>query len=130
MVFAPWSLGGVGLCNLQYKQGAQQIITLIHHLRTGTKLGKTLELLIQTYQLWAGLRKHILMDTRNCPWIPDHWLSHLWKTMHDQNLKITYSAWTMKQLHQNVQFLMEDFLEYGIPHQQLAKLNACCMYLQ
>jgi len=130
LVFAPWNMGGVGLCNLNHKHGAQKIITLLWHLHTGTELGHTLELLIQTYELWAGLSNHVLMDTWICPWIPDHWLSFMQTTMHAQNIKITYSSWTIKPLCHQDQFLMEDFLDYGILCHQLVKLNAWHMYLQ
>jgi len=47
-----------------------------------------------------------------------------------QQLKITYSTWTIPPLRKNDCFLMEDFLEYGFPKHQLEKLNACRMYLQ
>jgi len=77
MVFAPREVGGVGLCTLIYKQGTQQQLILLHHLCAQTALGKAIEGLIRTYQVWAGIPQHVLSDTQPCPWIPDHWLSHL-----------------------------------------------------
>jgi len=52
VVFAP-CIGGVGLCNLIYKQGIQQLMVLLCHLRAKTPLGAAIEGLIQTYQLWG-----------------------------------------------------------------------------
>ncbi len=46
MVFAPCSMGGVGLCNLIHDQAAQQVITLLQCLHDRSLLGCTLELLI------------------------------------------------------------------------------------
>jgi len=43
MVFAPCSIGGVGLCHLSHKQGAWTIIILLHHLCAHTLLGSTSE---------------------------------------------------------------------------------------
>jgi len=58
MVFAPRNLGGVGLCNLIYEQGTQQLIILIRHLRAQMPFGTAIEGLIRTYQIWAGLPQH------------------------------------------------------------------------
>jgi len=81
LVFAPRAIGGMGLCNLTHEQSVQQLLIVVRHLRAHTTLGTALELLIRTYQLWAGLSRHILEDTQPCPWIPNHWLSHLRQTM-------------------------------------------------
>jgi len=88
MVFALRSHGGIGLCHLHHEHGAQQVIILLRHLCAGTLLGKTLEILIHNYQLWSGFQHHILEDPKQCPWIPDHWLSYLRTIMLDQNLSI------------------------------------------
>jgi len=103
---------------------------LLCHLRAKTPLGTAIEGLIQTYQLWARLRRHCLIDTQPCPWIPDHWLSHLRATMHVHQLQIRYQTWTVPPLRQQDQFLMNDFADQNFPHHQLEKLNACRMYLQ
>jgi len=98
LVFAPREVGGVGLCNLVYEQGTQQLLMLLRHLRARNTLGTAIEGLIQMYQLWAGICNHILSDTQPCPWIPDHWLSHLRKTMHLYNIRISYNSWTYPPL--------------------------------
>ncbi len=77
LVFAPRAVGGVGLCNLHHEMETQQVLILLRHLRAKTQLGKAFEILICTYQLWAGLSESVLEDTCPCPWIPDCWLSHL-----------------------------------------------------
>ncbi len=130
MVFAPRSMGGVGLCHLGHEQMAQQIVTIIRHLRVHLQLGKTLEILIRKYQLWAGTREHVLSDTTPCPWIPDHWLLSVRKAMHNHTITIRYDNWTIPPIQEHDRFLMEDFRDYGIPSNQLEKLNACRMYLQ
>jgi len=98
VVFAPCSLGGVGLCNLDHKQSAQKLIILLRHLRANTPLGRTMEVLIRTYQVWAGLPTHVLSDTQPCPWIPECWLSHLCSSMHTHNISLHYHSWTLPPL--------------------------------
>jgi len=75
LVFAPRAFGGVGLCNLQTEMKVQQLLILIRHMRAQTPLGNSIELLIQQYQLWAGVSQPILQDTTPYPWVPDQWLS-------------------------------------------------------
>jgi len=130
MVFAPRSHGGVGLCHLHHKHGVQQVIILLRHLRAGTPLGQTLEILICNYQLWSRFQRHILEDPKQCPWILDHWLSYLCMIMNNNNLSIRYASWTIKPLWDNDRYLMEDIIQHSIPKHQLGKLNACHMYLQ
>jgi len=130
LVFAPCDIGGVGLCNLNSEQGAQQLIILLRHMQSKTPLGNALELHIRSYQLWAGIRHHVLADTQPCPWIPDHWLSHLRATMHSNRLKIMYTSWTVLPLRHNDRYLMNDFIDHDFPTHKLVKLNACRMYLQ
>jgi len=130
LVFAPREIGGLGLCNLIHEQSVQQAIILIRHLRANTTLGTAIELLIRTYQLWAGLSCHILEDTQPCPWIPAHWLSHLRMTMHCNRTKIRYNSWTIHKLRQMDRHLMEDCMEQNYSTVQLEQINACRMYLK
>jgi len=48
-----------------------------------------------TYQLWAGIQHHVLYNTTLCPWIPNHWLSHLWSIMHSNQMQISYNSWNI-----------------------------------
>jgi len=130
LVFAPRDCGGVGLCNLISEHGAQQLLILIRHMRTQTQLGIAIKVLLRTYQLWAGLRQPILVDTQPCPWLPDHWLSSLRAHMHDLQIHIRYPAWTIPPMRMNDRYLMQDFAEQDFPTHKLLKLNACRMYLQ
>jgi len=99
LVFTPHNIGRVQLCNLIYEQGAQQMIILLQHICAKTPLGKAMELLIHTYQLWAGLQQHVMIVTQPCLWIPNHWLSQLRATMHANQLQVHYDAWNILPLH-------------------------------
>jgi len=89
-----------------------------------------MEALLRTYQIWAGLPRPAIVDTQPCPWILDHWVSHLRATMHLHHLQVHYDAWTIKPLRLHDHFLMEDFLDQGLSSSQLEQLNACHMFLQ
>jgi len=130
LVFAPRTLGGVGLSNLQYEMEAQQVLILVRHLRTKTPLGKAMEILICQYQLWAGLQQHILTDTTPCIWIPDRWLSRIRQTLHKYNISIKYNAWTFPPIRAHDVYIMEAVGELGLMKLQLEQLNACRMFLQ
>jgi len=119
LVFAPRTVGGVGLCNLNDEHAAQQTLILIRHLRAKTPLGTTMEVLLRLYQLWAGQREPVLVNTAACPWIPDHWISHLRASMNRHSIMVTHNAWTIPALRPHDRFLMDDFNNFGFPQFKL-----------
>ncbi len=118
------------MCNLQCEMETQQLIILLQHMHAHTTLGKALEILLRTYQLWAGTQLPVLEDTRPCPWIPDQWLTWLHRTMREHNIQIIYDAWTVPPLRRYDVFIMEAVEEIGLTTCQLEQINACQMYLQ
>jgi len=128
MVFTPCLVGGISLCHLAHEMETQQLIMLLCHLRAQTQLGRTMEILICKYHLWAGLENSVLQDVSPSPWVPDKWLSCIRHTMHKHNIGITYNAWTILPMRKHDIYLMELFAE-GMMQKQLVQLNACCMYL-
>jgi len=129
MVFAPCSIGGIGLCHLHHEQSAQQMIILLLHLRAHSPLGQTLEILVRTCQLWAGMPHHVLVRTDPYTWIPNHWLTNIHAAMHENKIQIRYQAWIIKPMRFHDRFLMEEFVQQGFSKLQLEQLNACRMYL-
>jgi len=109
MVFAPRSMGGVGMYNLNHEQATQQMITLIRHLCTNSQLGQTLEIMIRQYQLWAGIGSHVLSDMQPCPWIPSNWLASVRQLMKNNDITIGYEKWIIPPLHKNDLFLWKIF---------------------
>jgi len=70
------------------------------------------------------------MDTSPCPWVPNKWLSRIWRMMHKHSIKIQHETWCVLPLRQNNVFLMEAFSDSNLNHSQLEQVNACCMFLQ
>jgi len=77
VVYAPKALGGLGFRHLGFKQGVQQTLQMLKHLRAQTTNGALFNLAINTYQLHAGFSNPILEDTCPCPWITAGWMSAL-----------------------------------------------------
>ncbi len=114
LVFAPKELGSIGLCHLQHEMEAQQILLLIRHMHTHTPLGNTIGILIQHFQMWAGLASSIMEDTRPCPWIPDCWLTRIRRTLREHTIKIHHDFWMLPKLRQNDRHLMEVISDFGL----------------
>jgi len=129
MVFVPCSIGRIGLCHLHHEQSAQQMIILLQHLHANSPLGQTLEILVCTYQLWAGMPHPVLTRTDPYTWIPDHWLTNIRAAMHEYKIQIQYKTWTIKPLQFHDRFLIEDFVQQGFSKLHLEQLNTCRMYL-
>jgi len=130
MVFAPRAMGGIGLCHLQHEMEAQQILLLLCHLWTATPLGKAIETIVRYYQIWSGLKLLILRDTHQCSWIPDCWLSWIWRTLHESNIQILHDTWNFPPIRQYNHHIMDILLQFNYTMVQLWQLNACRMYLQ
>ncbi len=54
VIFGPVYFGGKEIKDLEAEQGGQKILTLIKHIRVGTKVGKTFEILFRWAQMQAG----------------------------------------------------------------------------
>jgi len=130
MVFAPKAIGGVSLCNLKHEMEVQQILILLCHMHSKTPLGRTMEILVCYYQLWAGIQQPVLEDTQPCPWVPDKWLSRLRRTLNEHNIKIYHNSWSILPLRQHDVYIMEAVDNLGFTQSQLEQINACRMHLQ
>jgi hypothetical protein len=65
VVFAPTTLGGLGLLDLYTEQGCSKIIIIISHIRSRSPLYLPLIILIESYQTLAGMTTCALEDTTN-----------------------------------------------------------------
>jgi hypothetical protein len=55
VVFAPLSIGGIGLIDLYTAQSESKIITILTNIRAQTPVLKTIIILIESYQISAGI---------------------------------------------------------------------------
>jgi len=67
IVFAPSTIGGLGLHHIGYEQDIQKVLLLLKHRRAQTHHWPTYQILLDTYQLYSGMAEPILEDTRPLP---------------------------------------------------------------
>ena len=114
VVFAPQSSLGCGLRSLAHEQGVQQAMLLIRHLRANSTLGHTLRASIRTYQLVAGTRDPVLMDTRRICYMEreSKWLTTLRQFLTTAHAQIEIDTpWNVPLLRANDEYIMELLLD-------------------
>ena len=96
VVFAPKHFGGIGIRHLYCEQSIGQLKQLVSHIRTSTNTGFRFLIMIETYQLLAGISKPILEFTQPIAGTCNHWLSsactNLGPNLHSE--RTTAISWT------------------------------------
>jgi hypothetical protein len=75
VVFAPTSIGGIGLLDLYMEQGTGKIIQILSQLRSHSPIELTILILLETYQICAGITYPALENNTithnyiNSPWV-------------------------------------------------------------
>jgi len=129
IVYAPESVGGLGLRHLGVDQGIQQVLHLIKHIWYNTTNGKLYTITVDSYQLTSGLSTPILEDTRPIPWIPDGWISCICSFLHTTSSKIHLKQpWTPVPWRNHDQCLMGDIIQ-EYPPDKAAMFNNIWLYL-
>jgi hypothetical protein len=62
VVFAPTHIGGIGLLDLYTKQGRSKVTTIILHIRSKSLLYTPVIVLIETFQVVAGMTRPALLE--------------------------------------------------------------------
>jgi len=88
IVYAPETIGGLGLRHLGHEQGVQQTLQLLRHLRANSTNGQLYNITIDQYQINAGTQRPILEDTRPIPWIPEGWISSICAFLYTNNCQL------------------------------------------
>jgi len=95
IVYAPETVGGLGMRHLGYEQGMQQTLQLLRHLRANTTNGKLYSFTIDQYQIYARTHQPILEDTKDISWILKGWISSIHEFLHTTNSQILLQhSWT------------------------------------
>jgi len=129
VVYAPDSVGGLGMRHLGHEQGVQQTLQLLRHPPDSTN-GKLYELTIDQYQIYVGIRHPILEDTKEIPWIPHGWISSIRQFLHRNSTSICLqNPWTPTERHVNDRCIMDDAMRQ-LPNTTLKTINSVRMYLR
>jgi hypothetical protein len=109
------------------------ILTLIKHIRNGSKIGNTGTILIQCSQMMAGTSKPILDDTQDIPYTESKWIRKLCKHLHQINAQIKeVEPWTIPTAPRkhNIHIMGAILSSPTIPPSKYAVLNYCRIDLQ
>jgi hypothetical protein len=88
LVFAPTTIGGIGLLDLYTEQGCCKIIILISHIRARTPLCQTILIALEIFQTVAGITTPALETTHDIPYIDAPWISTIRSFLQQINGKI------------------------------------------
>jgi len=131
VVYAASDRGGLGFRHLGYEQGIQKCLQLLKHIRTNTSTGRSYQIILQHYQLTAGISRPILQDTRPLPWSFAPWFDNLRALLHSIDGQIIIrDPWHISPRRQADRFIMEDALAYHLSPKQLQQIQNVRLYLR
>jgi len=121
----------VGFLHLGHEQGLQKVLQLVKHLRINTGIGAVYRIVLQHYQLLAGLPTLILEDTRPIPWSNAPWIDTVRQFLHTINGQILLSQpWLPTARRQNDRFIMDDVLALNLPTTHAFQISSVRLYLR
>jgi hypothetical protein len=123
--------GGLGLLDLYTEQGNSQIKLIITHLRSSSYLSNSIIILLESYQVAAGIIGSPFINTTShayveSPWIQSvqQFLSSIKATIHIPQLKSIVPLW------QNDRAIMDLPTTHNFSKSDLEIINACRIYMQ
>jgi hypothetical protein len=131
LVFAPSSIGGIGLLDLFNEQGNLKVLTTISHIRANTPLRQTIIIAIETFQTLAGLTTSALETTHPIPYVDAPWLETLRSFLHQINGQIIIpSLATIHTIRHYDTAIMNHQKSNNFTKSELQAINACRLYLK
>jgi hypothetical protein len=133
-LFAPTTIGGLGMINMYTEQGAQHIMQAIRHLRnSASELHRPLKIAYAWYHRLAGTEKPPWENpTLPLPHVPQIWLHTVTQHLKDQNLTIiTKHQQPIMVRRQNDCVLMDKVLQNPrFSNHEIKLFNLCRLYLK
>jgi hypothetical protein len=131
VVYASKLRGGLGLLDLYTEQGNSQIKLIITHLRSRSYLSDSIIILLESFQVAAGIIGSPLVNTTfisyvDSPWIQSvqQFLFSINSTIHIPQLK------SILPLRQNDRAIMDLPTTHNFSKSELEIINACRIYMQ
>jgi len=116
VVYVSHAKGGLGFCQLSAEQGAQKVIQVLKHLHAETTTGTLYTILINHYQLSAGISEPILENPIPIPWSSAYWIDM--RHNHLRQIKGTIllqHPWVPPRRRDHNQFIMDALLQANLP---------------
>lgn len=129
IVFGPERFGGLGLQNLVTEQGAAKVIFVMGHIRSRSNLDTTLRVLLESYQIHAGMLTSALEDTSPHNYLRSPWVQTLREFLHQINGQIRIPSlqhlYPCRQYDSSIMSNLE-----ATPPSDAILINACRLFLQ
>ncbi len=131
VAFASAQIRGIGLRHIGYEQDVQKVIFILKHGRAQTHHWPTIQCLLETYQLYAGIKNPILEDTGPLPWCPDGWVTSLRKFLFQINGQIRLkNMWQSPERQSGDRHIMDDVRSLNLTRTESVDANNVRLYLQ
>lgn len=130
VVFAAKTKGGIGLLNLSTEQGVSQVQLLMSHVRSKSYLHNTILILLETYQLVAGIPTSPLLDTSPRHYVDSKWLSSIRQFLHTTDATINIPNITNLIRNRTNDVPIMDNPTKNFSTSDLECINACRLFLQ
>ena len=109
----------------------KKIRFLIKNVNKKTRVGKLMQILVETIQLFAGTKNEILnTKTDWTKWTPLTWFSDLWWDLQRLQGGVVTSFQKIEPSRRYDRFLMEFFVNMKLSKKELIFVNACRLYLK
>jgi hypothetical protein len=131
VVFAPITLGGLGLLDLYTEQGCSQILLIISHIRAQSHLSETMMCMFESYQVTTGMIHPLFEQNNSNPHFTSSWIDSVRQFLFTIAGKISIPTLTTISTSR-----VDDIAIMNNPHRkhfsqtQLEAINACRLYLQ
>jgi len=124
IVYVPKSVGGLGFRHLDAEQGLQKCLQLIKHLHACTSTGTIYQILLEQYQIQAGIKDHALINTEPLPWCTAPWTKTMWWFLHQIGGQIWLeNPWIQHPHRANDKFIIDKLLKQNLNPKKLQALN-------
>ena len=133
--YGPKELNGLGLPHLYTMQGTAKLKAFITHMKSGTKIGRTLEGQLEATNIEVGTSEH-LFDLEYRKWevlMTTSWLKSLWEFTDRYNIKVKGNYTTPRPTREYDRFLMEVVMKEKrmlFDDNEIKVINRCRLYLQ
>jgi len=103
---------------------------LLKQMKANTSMGQASQIILEHYQLMAGLSKPILEDTRSIPWSNSKWFDTARQFLHEIDGQIIQqNLWKIPKWRLHDHHIMEDVLELNLSNTKAIQVQSVCLYL-
>jgi len=131
VAFASATIGGIGLRHFGFEQDVQKVISLLKHGRAQTHHWPIMQCLLESYQLYAGIRKPILEDTGPLPWCPEGWVTSLRHFLFQiQGQILLNTTWSVPERRLGDRHIMDDARSLHLSRTEYIDMNNVRLFLR